>query len=59
VSRLPDLDEFLENHEEFPGDDWEWGYAFGKRAEQERIIELLLSGWVDESSPIIKEIRGE
>ena len=57
VSRVPDIDEFLDDDIEFPGDDWEWGYVAGKQVEQERIIKLLLNGWLDESSPIIKEIR--
>ena len=37
MSRLPDLDEFLEDDEGMPSDDWEWGHAFGKNAERERI----------------------
>ena len=43
MSRLPDLDEFLEDDDdiEFPGDDWEYGYVAGKEAERERIIKLL------------------
>jgi len=32
---------------------------FIRRLERERIIALLLDGWVRENSPIIKELRGE
>lgn len=42
MSRLPDLDEFLEDDEaESPGDDWDWGYLSGKRDRQEQIINIV------------------
>ena len=60
MSRLPDLDDFLEDDEEFPGDDWDWGYAFGKSAEQERIISLIEKyGSEDFTFDLIALIRGE
>ena len=60
MSRMPDLDEFLEDDEEFPGDDWKWGYAFGKRAEQERIISLIEEyGSEDFTSDLVALIKGE
>lgn len=31
----------------------------GAEYERERIIKLLLNGWIDESSPILKEIRAD
>jgi hypothetical protein len=36
------------------------GLSDGQAIEQERIIKLLLDGWVrDENAPIIKAIKGE
>ena len=62
MSRVPDLDEFLDPSSLTPqelytlqSDTW----AQGADHERERIIQLLLDGWIDESSPILKEIRGE
>ena len=60
VSRLLDLDDFLDPKSLTPqqlyklqSDTWVQGAEY----ERERIIKLLLNGWIDESSPIIKEIR--
>ena len=60
VSRLLDLDDFLDPKNLTPqqlyklqSDTWVQGAEY----ERERIIKLLLNGWIDESSPIIKEIR--
>ena len=60
VSRVPDIDEFLDPKSLTPqqlyklqSETWVQGAEY----ERERIIKLLLNGWIDESSPIIKEIR--
>jgi hypothetical protein len=39
---------------------WDKGFVSGAKAERERIIKLLLDGWVrNEDAPIIKAIKGE
>ena len=62
VSRVPDIDEFLDPNSLTPQELYKLQsetWVQGAEYERERIIRLLLNGWVDESSPIIKEIRGE
>jgi hypothetical protein len=62
VSRVPDIDEFLDPDSLTPQELYKLQsetWVQGAEYERERIIRLLLNGWVDESSPIIKEIRGE
>lgn len=47
MSRVPDLDEFLDDEDpewlddDMLDDDWDWGYLAGEKSEQERIIKLL------------------
>ena len=60
MSRITDLDDYLDPESLTPqqlyklqSDTWVQGAEY----ERERIIKLLLNGWIDESSPIIKEIR--
>ena len=58
VSRVPDIDEFLDDDIEFPGDDWEWGYVAGKQVEQERIVKIVEDyGSEDFTSELIKLIK--
>lgn len=59
VSRVPDIDEFLDDDDiEFPGDDWEWGYVAGKQVEQERIVKIVEDyGSEDFTSELIKLIK--
>lgn len=47
MSRVPDLDEFLDDEDpewlddDMPDDDWDWGYLAGEESERKRIIKLL------------------
>lgn len=63
MGRLLDLDDFLDPKSLTPqelyklqSDTWVQGAEY----ERQRIVELLLDGWVrDENAPIIKAIKGE
>jgi hypothetical protein len=60
VSRITDLDDYLDpksltSEELYTLQSETW--ADGVDYERERITKLLLDGWIDESSPILKEIR--
>ena len=62
MSRVPDIDEFLDPKSLTPQELYTLQsetWADGVDYERDRITKLLLDGWIDESSPIIKEIRGE
>lgn len=60
MSRITDLDDYLDpksltSEELYTLQSETW--ADGVDYERERITKLLLDGWIDESSPILKEIR--
>lgn len=63
MSRLLDLDDFLDPKSLTPQELYKLQsetWAQGAEYERERIIELLLDGWVrDETAPIIQAIKGE
>ena len=62
MGRLTDLDEFLDPSSLTPQELYTLQsetWADGVDYERERIINILLNGWIDESSPILKEIRGD
>lgn len=67
MSRVPDLDEFLDDDSEWLDDDmldddWDWGYLAGEKSEQERIIKLIeetLMIHTDQKFFLIRSIKGE
>lgn len=62
MARVPDIDEFLDPKSLTPQELYTLQsatWADGVDYERERITKLLLDGWIDEASPILREIRND